>query len=257
MFKFFVKKFKRLLVSLRHKKERWRFMVYALKALRFYKETGIFGPIFSQYGQDLFVKVYFYNKSPKKEYFFVDIGANDGIMFSNTCALECEGPQKWKGVLIEADKNVFEQCVKNRANTDKYNVALCNIDGEVEFMAIQGSAQMLSGIISEYSKEHLENTYKAIERTGGSYEIVKMQGARFDTIMKNYPDIKEIDYLSIDVEGGELKILQSIDFDKYKIILVGIEDNYPEASGIHEFMSAQGYKKICRLGCDSFYERKN
>lgn len=50
---------------------------------------------YSQYQQDLFVK-YYYDKNPRKNLFFVDIGANDGIALSNTLALEQDS--KWGGV---------------------------------------------------------------------------------------------------------------------------------------------------------------
>ena len=90
---------------------------------------------------------------------------------------------------------------------------------------------------------------------GGATHIIKMQGARFDTIMKNHPDFSRIDYLSIDVEGGEMKILQAIDFSHYDIRLIGIEDNYPDSSGIAAHLIKCGYREIARLGCDRFFEK--
>lgn len=39
--------------------------------------------------------------------------------------------QNWRGILIEADKKVFKKSIEYRSNTDKYNVSLCNTDGEV------------------------------------------------------------------------------------------------------------------------------
>ncbi len=112
--------------------------------------------------------------------------------------------------------------------------------------------QMLSGIVDEYDKRHLERIQKEIEEFGGSYEIVKISGARFDTIMKDKTN--NIDYLSIDVEGGEIKILESIDFNKYNIQLIGIENNY-KTSDIPDFLITRGYRHIIDLGCDEFYEK--
>ncbi|MCX2717594.1 FkbM family methyltransferase [Helicobacter sp. MIT 21-1697] len=214
--------------------------------------------------QDLFVYNYYTSKPKKSSYFFIDIGANDGITLSNTYMLEMlsnlpkDTPhyQNWSGILIEADSNVFPKLLQNRQSptSTKYNVALCDKDEEIEFLQIQGP-QMLSGIMSEYNKEHLERIEREIAEFGGSKKIIKIQGMKFDSIMANHKDIKEIDYLSIDVEGGEMSILESIDFSKYHIHLIGIEDNYPQDSGIYEFLSARGYKEIIRLGCDRFFER--
>ncbi|WP_163555587.1 FkbM family methyltransferase [Helicobacter suis] len=160
------------------------------------------------------------------------------------------------GVLIEADFNVYTLLLRNRPNPKikKHNVALCNIDGEVSFMQITGYAQMLSGIVDEYDKRHLERIEKEVAEYGGDYQIIKMQGARFDTIMQG--EQKKIDYLSIDVEGGEMKVLESIDFNSYDIRLIGIENNY-NTDDIYNFLKLKGYKKILKLGCDDFYVKEN
>ena len=158
------------------------------------------------------------------------------------------------GVLIEADSNVFAKLLENRPNPKvaKHNVALCNTDGEVSFMQITGYAQMLSGIVDEYDERHLERIKREIKEYGGSYEIVKIQGAKFDTIMRNQP--RRIDYLSIDIEGGEMKVLESIDFNKYDIRLIGVERNY-DSLGVANLLEQKGYVKIMQLGCDEFYEK--
>ena len=79
---------------------------------------------------------------------------------------------------------------------------------------------------------------------------------RFDTLMAKHHDTTEIDYLSIDVEGGH-KILESIDFKTYRINLIGVEDNYPHTSGISAFLRKCRYKEIAHIGSDRFFERTN
>ena len=218
---------------------------------------SINGKSYSQYGQDLFVKNYFLRRPKKAQYYFVDIGANDGIKLSNTYMLEHSLDQNWSGLLIEADSAVFARLLQNRNSNKntKYNVALCNTDGIVEFMQIDGPIQMLSGIVSEYDPRHVERIKAEIAHSGGSYKIVKMQGAKFTTILKNHPTIHTIDYLSIDVENGEMKVLESIDFSRIKITLLGIEDAYPDTSGLSEYLMQVGFREIARMGCDRFFER--
>lgn len=191
--------------------------------------------------------MYFFRN--KKDLFFVDIGANDGITLSNTYLLEQNGA---RGILIEADSNVFADLLKNRPNTNiaKYNVAVCENDGELEFLQISGYAQMLSGILDKYDQRHLERIKREVKQFGGSIEIKTIQGLRFDTIMKHHQ--KHIDYLSIDIEGGEMSVLQTIDFNAYDITLIGIENNYKNRE-ISIFLRNKGYKKIIQLGCDEFY----
>ncbi|WP_300906525.1 FkbM family methyltransferase [uncultured Helicobacter sp.] len=89
---------------------------------------------------------------------------------------------------------------QGKKNT-KYNVALCDRDEEVEFLQVEGAAQMLSGIVGEYDAKHLSRIESEIKAAGGG-QYYKIQGMRFDTLMAKHHDTTEIDYLSIDVEGG-------------------------------------------------------
>jgi hypothetical protein len=59
---------------------------------------------YSQYGQDIFISGLFQGK---KDGVFVDIGAYDGIIMSNTYYLERE--LGWTGVCVEADKEIYER----------------------------------------------------------------------------------------------------------------------------------------------------
>ncbi len=77
---------------------------------------------------------------------------------------------------------------------------MCDRDEEVEFLQVEGAAQMLSGIVGEYDAKHLSRIESEIKAAGGQY--YKIQGMRFDTLMAKHHDTTEIDYLSIDVEGG-------------------------------------------------------
>lgn len=157
------------------------------------------------------------------------------------------------GLLIEPDSAVFAKLLINRPHTPKYNVAIYDKDETIEFMQISGYAQMLSGILSQYDKRHLARIKREVAENGGETRIVSVQGARFDTIMRKVGR-KRIDYLSIDVEGGEMKVLQSIDFATFDIALIGIENNYNDFN-ITRFLREHGYRLIFVLGCDEFYAK--
>ena len=160
------------------------------------------------------------------------------------------------GILIEADSKVFSKLLSTRTNPKiaKYNIALFNEDKIINFLQISGYAQMLSGVMEEYDPRHLERIKYEVNKYGGSYEVVKMQGMKFESVMKNHPEISRIDYLSIDVEGGEMKILESIDFACFDIRLIGIENNYAD-SKLRKFLKTKGYKRFFILGCDEFYQK--
>ena len=96
---------------------------------------------YSQYGQDKFLfENFFINK---KEGFFLDIGAHDGVNGNNTFLFEKIG---WSGVCIEPIPSVFEKLKKNRKCL-LVNSAISNNNGEDDFLILEGYTEMLSGLI--------------------------------------------------------------------------------------------------------------
>lgn len=61
-----------------------------------------------------------------------------------------------------------------------------------------------------------------------------------------------IDYCNIDVEGGEMNVLESIDFSKIKIRVFTIENNYG-TNVVRNFLKPLGYKLIGKLGADEVF----
>jgi FkbM family methyltransferase len=195
--------------------------------------------IHSQFGQDLLACLYF-NK--KKDGFFVDIGANSGLIGSNTYALEKLG---WEGVCIEPQPDIFVQLKKNR-KCACYNVALSSQAGDVNFFKVHGLANELSGLNDDMSEER-KNEAKRLGRT----EIIRVKTMTFDAIMQDFPNRKHIDFMSIDVEGHEVQILKSIDFVNYSFGLITIEKSEPKE--IVAIMEQNGYKYLMDLGADIMF----
>jgi hypothetical protein len=73
-----------------------------------------------------------------------------------------------------------------------------------------------------------------------------------EIVEKNYL----IDYLSIDVEGGERDIIESINFDLYKVKVVSIENNNPIEINYEKYLSSKGFCYIDNIGVDEIYFNK-
>ena len=186
---------------------------------------------------------------------FVEIGAWDGICFSNTLFFEKE--RKWTGITIEPLPDRYEQLVKNRPNTINLNVAINDVEGETEFLAISGDTGMLSGIKSNYDSRHLQRIEKETTELQTQATIIKVQSRRLDSIFRQH-NIQRVHYLSIDAEGSEMNIIRSIDFDFTYIDVIGFENNYPETNKpILEFLETKGYKKLPIQSYDIFMIRIN
>jgi FkbM family methyltransferase len=178
---------------------------------------------FSQYHQDSSLENCIFKGY--KNGFYMDVGAHDGVLINNT--LYFEQNHNWKGVNVEPLERVFNNLVTNRPNAININCAISDTDGVSEFYSNKGYTEMLSGLVSEYDERHFNRLNYENANVGGSTEIVKIITKRIETICDEN-NIKNINYLSIDVEGGEMKVIQSINFEKVFIDVIGFENNYPD-----------------------------
>jgi FkbM family methyltransferase len=179
--------------------------------------------------------------------YFIDIGAHDGLSGNNTKYFEEKG---WEGVCIEPHPDVFEQ-LKNNRTCRVENCAIWESDTEIDFLAVSGYPEMLSGIVESYDPRHLDRINREIATMNGSSRTVKIQAKKFDTII----DKTHINFLSIDTEGSEMRILEKVDFDKYRIDVICIENNFMDPSFMKFFHERGYYLHSTHLGCDQIYVR--
>lgn len=215
--------------------------------------------IFSAYGQQDF-KYYSQQNSNQDRYLneqifrnkiggiFVDIGAHDGITLSNTYFFEKY--LNWTGICFEPLPAPFQRLKVSRKALC-INAAVAAVDGFADFVKAQGYTEMLSGLVSTYAPQHLLRLKNNIAKYGGSYEIVKIPTVRLNDVLKQY-NINSIDYLSLDTEGSELEILQSIDYQLVTINVMSVENNYHDPH-IKSFLEPKGFKMITVLGNDEIY----
>ena len=206
---------------------------------------------YSQFGQDSYLETNFFKGY--KNGFYVDVGAHDGISLNNT--LYFEKNNNWRGINIEPIKKVFEKLVLNRPNNINLNCAICNNDGETEFLCNTGYTEMLSGIKDNFDKRHLMRLQSENIESKSTTEIIKVQTKKLETILHEN-NISHVNYLSIDVEGAEFEVIKSINFDKVFIDVIGFENNYDDVSvPIVEYLQNKGFIFINK-SCDIFMINK-
>jgi hypothetical protein len=59
--------------------------------------------------------------------------------------------------------------------------------------------------------------------------------------------------MSIDVEGAELNVVKSVDFEKYNVNIITIENNY-QTNEVEQYLSKYNFKKVRSIGGDDLYE---
>jgi len=201
---------------------------------------------YSQTNQDKYLDTEIFKL--KENGFFLDIGAHDGITFSNTYFFEKN--RKWKGICIEPLPNIFKELKKNRSCL-VVNACISNENKTEEFLKIEGYSEMLSGLSKNYNKEHLGRIDKELKEYGGKKEIINVECYNINYLLEKY-HVKTIDYCSIDVEGSEFTILKTIDFNKFDIRVLTVENNYKDIEP-KLFMESKGYKLHTTLGADDVY----
>ena len=182
--------------------------------------------------------------------FYVDVGANDGLIVSNTAHFDLN--LGWDGICIEPHPRAFIELEKNRKNSKNLNLCISEKETEVDFLVINGPAEMLSGIYDKYHPDHKTRIESEIQKNGGNKELIKVRSKPLKQIFKeNF--ITKVDYLSIDTEGSEYEILFSIDFDEVDIRVISTENS--SRKNIKEFLFKKNYTlaTIC-CGDEIYYK---
>ena len=182
----------------------------------------------AQFGQDIFV---LNELGFKKNGYFVEFGATNGVVFSNSLMLEREFG--WRGILAEPARIWHEDLVRNRNCFIEKNCVYSETGKELEFLEQSG----MSGLAA-FGRNDMHSKYR--ERHSVKYSVSTIS---LNDLLDKYEAPTQIDYLSIDTEGSEFKILSSFDFSKYKISIITVEHNYNEKmrASIRSLLSQYGY----------------
>ena len=158
---------------------------------------------YSQQDEDKYIIQYIL-KNKINDGTYLEIGACDGILYSNTKCLE--DYFGFKGILIEPQKNYYDNLCQNRSNNECYNYAVTN--GNVEYVDFIGDTHPEAGLVENVKNNTLNGD--VIERFGWK-TTYKVKNIKMHHILSN-SKYRYIDFMIIDVEGGELDLLRSIDF---------------------------------------------
>lgn len=160
----------------------------------------------------------------KKEGFYIELGAFDGITQSNTYFFELN--RNWKGLLIEPSKTSFDLCCKNRPNNIVVNC--CCVSNDYKEDTILGDFN--STLMSSVNGERLH-----------SYDLIEVKAMTLEKILDIIRIDSEIDFLSLDVEGYELHVLQGLNLDKYRPKYILIEIYHNTFNNILNYLQSKNY----------------
>lgn len=207
-----------------------------------------YAPYYSQYGQDKYINENIFHN--KKNGLFIEIGAHDGISYSN--AYYFEKYLNWTGLCIEPHPEKFAELKRNRtAQCIQACVAAKN--GTAPFLKISGEPNMLSGLFDAYDPRHLARVEKELAKDGGTKEIITVKTLNLNDVLAQY-SINYVDFISIDTEGNELDILKSINFDAIDIEVIIVENNF-NSHKTRDFLDCKGYQFLTKIKSDEIYRK--
>lgn len=193
---------------------------------------------FAQYGEDVNV-MEMLRTLGRKQITYVDIGANDPVLHSNTYLFYRDGSS---GLLVDANPEICKRIRAKRPRDVVENVGVAAKSGPpltLNVMDLDGLSSLSSEWSDRLEAEGLAKKVKSFEvKVVGINEILEKFGRT------------EIDFASLDVEGLDFDVISAWDFDRFRPFIFCIETGIVSAgklvrdSRFHELMKARGYSPL-------------
>jgi len=166
---------------------------------------------------------------------FVEVGANHPTKENQTWFLEQQG---WAGVLVEPNPDLFRLLCEQRPRSRAVQAAV-GAPGQPD------EVELFLGM------DHLHSTLAPVLGDPMSGKTVRVKLRTLNSILAEI-GVTKIDFLSIDVEGMELAVLQGLDLDRYTPQLILLEEHRRDYTK-HFYLRRHGYRLVRRTGRNNWY----
>ncbi len=199
----------------------------------------------SQHGQD---KEILEILNYKKNGFFLDIGCSEPEYLSNTYVLEKDFI--WSGICVDPRKGL-RQSFSNERTAIFEESAIFTHSGKIAFSDL--------GVYAGVNDANITDTL-----TTDQNFIYEVNCLTVEELFRKHNAPTTIDYMSLDVEGAELLILETFPFDRYKVLTASVEHNSylgsrqrKKGEEILELMEKHNFKLHKTLKCDFIFVYKS
>lgn len=211
----------------------------------------------AQFGEDRVLWEVF---KQKRDGYFVEVGAYDGVSLSNTYFLEQMG---WCGILVEPIRELCEKASAARGRSRVVHAACGKrgVRGTTKF-TVARNVPVLSYMKAD--QEHIDRCL----REGAKLVEIEVPVVSLDDILMHERSQApaainpwagnagwRIDLVSIDTEGCELDVLDGFSLDRFKPRVLVIENDRPAGAAIEPYLAERGYRKFHRQTINDFYSR--
>ena len=201
---------------------------------------------YSQDGEDMVLRRLFERQNTG---FYVDVGAHHPYRFSNTCYFYRRG---WRGINIEPNPDAIEEFHRDRPADINVCVGISDVAGDLPYH-----------LFNEPALNTFDAALAAERARLPGYRLLEMRSIpvrRLDNMLLEYlPRGQEIDFLSVDVEGMDLSILRSGDWERFRprVLLVEAHERTvfaAECDPVSVFAVTTGYRLIAKTLNTLIYE---
>jgi len=176
--------------------------------------------VYSQHDEERFICDYFGGKDEGR---FLDIGAADGVCFSNTKALHKRG---WCGVAVEPSPN-FCESLRAMDRITVVEAALCDTDGPVE---LYHTYDFVSTMNEGHSRKWAELA---------DYQLITVAGISWSSLLRDCGC--DFDFMNLDIEGDNIKVLRripSVYLERLLCVCIEYDDDIP---AVESLLSPYGF----------------
>ena len=189
---------------------------------------------YSQFGEDRFIEQFF---ATKENGLYVDVGCNHPVAYSNTWSLYLRG---WRGICIDANAELISKFQKTRPMDTALQRVISDEKKTVEFY-FSKTSHLISGIGSK-----TEGFWK---RTAKNSNVVRCESTELCEVLKEHNVPRKFDLLTIDVEGEELAVLNSLNFNAYTPQLIAVEMHdfnisLASENNVYKLLIERGYSMV-------------
>lgn len=213
---------------------------------------------FAQAGEDRAIK-FLFNSMGINQITYLEIGTNNPIDINNSYLFYLGGS---RGVCVEPNPTLISKIKKHRPEDTCLNVGISpdGKEGLLDFYIFdEGDSEKGLSTFSAKQAAHVEQTTHI-----RIAEVKKIPVIPINNIFEEYFPDKAPQFLSLDVEGLDLEILKSIDYSKYRPVVICVESvdftidhKKNKNTELIEFMESQGYFVYADTGINSIFADKS
>lgn len=202
-----------------------------------FKKKFPFQKSYSQSGEDRILRFLGTHLLQKDKLFYIDIGAYHPFTLSNTALFYEEGSN---GINVEPDPISFKAFGIHRKRDKNLNAGVHKQNGTLNFYV------MSEKTLSTFD----ESSARTYESSGGAKieQIIPVAVYEINDFLSRYAGSKQIDFITLDVEGIDFDIISEIDFGKFRPHLFCVEtinyaggDEWIKDTRVRKYLEGQNY----------------